>query len=427
MALCVVALWCSFFATAQDVSGLAQGLRSEYALPEPATTAPAADAPADSADLMDMLDLEPAEEAAPAEGALPVNPFPCLPKRPSPIEVRALYLTGWTVGINKQLQHYAELADKTELNAYVVDIKDMDGHVGYKSAIPKVVEIGAFEKRYDPRKVIDTFHAHKIRVIARVACFKDPVAAAKLPDLAIRTKKGGVWTDHKKAAWLNPYNEKAWEYLVNIAKEAVSLGFDEVQFDYVRFPSDGNVRDIDYGKETRPRYEAINGFLAYARKQMPDVILSADVFGIMCVSAADTEGIGQYLELIVQNVDYLCPMVYPSHYAKGQVIHKKKYPAPDTEPFAVVNGTLATAKERVAAVKGCEPARFRPYLQDFTAKWLGKGQYKNYGADDIRAQIKATKDAGYPEWILWNARNTYTESALAPKKPVAAKTVAAAR
>ncbi|MBX7254738.1 MAG: putative glycoside hydrolase [Candidatus Hydrogenedentes bacterium] len=347
---------------------------------------------------------------------IPGNPFPCLPKKASPIAVRALYLTGWTVGIPSQLKHYAELADKTVLTAYVVDIKDMDGHVGYKSAVPKVVEYGAFEKRYDPLTVIETFHAHNLRVIGRVACFRDPVASAKEPDMALKTKNGKLWTDVKKSSWLNPYNEKAWEYLVDIAKEALTLGFDEIQFDYVRFPSDGPVHTIDYGKDPGPKHEAVNGFLSYAREQMPDVVISADVFGIMCVSAGDTEDIGQYLELVAQNVDYLSPMVYPSHYAKGQVIQSKKYASPDKSPYAVVKGTLDTAQERIKAVRWCETARMRPYLQDFTASWLGSGHYMNYGVDEVRAQIKAAKDAGYAEWIFWNAQNRYTEAAYLPEK-----------
>ncbi|MBI5091197.1 MAG: putative glycoside hydrolase [Candidatus Hydrogenedentes bacterium] len=415
-ALSVILFFPVVSAIAVPVSDMALDARSLYVLPDSSIV--------QDEFLPDMLEPLPVADAAPDESAtpaIPANPFPCLPERASPVEVRALYLTGWTVGINSQLQHYAELADKTELTAYVVDIKDMDGHIGYKSEIPRVVEIGAFEKRYDPRKVVDTFHEHNVRVIARIACFKDPVASSKLPELAVRTKSGALWKDVKKATWLNPYSEKAWAYLVDIAKEALALGFDEIQFDYVRFPSDGNVRDIDYGKEPRPKYEAINGFLAYARKEMPDAIISADVFGVMCVSAGDTEGLGQFLELVVQNVDYLSPMIYPSHYRLGQVIHKKKYPTPDTEPYAVVSGTLATAQERIATVQSCETARIRPYLQDFTAKWLGAGHYKSYEAADIRAQIKAAKDTGYPEWILWNARNRYTESALAPKKP---KTVA---
>jgi hypothetical protein len=353
--------------------------------------------------------------------SIPVNPFPCLPKRKSPTAVRALYLTGWTVGTASQLKHYADLAGETVLTAYVVDIKDMDGHVGYASAVPKVVEYGAFEKRYDPLTVLAAFHERNLRVIGRIACFKDPIASTKDPKMGILTKKGKLWTDNSKASWLNPYNEKSWEYLVDIAKEALELGFDEIQFDYVRFPSDGAVGAIDYGEEPRPKHEAINGFLSYAREQMPDAIISADVFGIMCVSTGDTEDLGQYLELIAQNVDYLSPMVYPSHYAKGQVIGNKKYATPDKDPYAVVKGTLLTAQERLKAIRWCETSRIRPYLQDFTASWLGAGHYKNYGVADIRAQIKAANDAGYTEWIFWNARNRYTEAAYKPEKPVKQK------
>lgn len=348
---------------------------------------------------------------------IPANPFPCLPKKSSPAAVRALYLSGWTVGMDTQLNHYADLADKTVLTAYVVDIKDMDGYVAYTSSVPRVVEFGAFEKRYDPGHVLETFHKRNVRVIGRIACFHDPVASAKDPSLALQTKSGALWKDGKNSSWLNPYNETAWEYLVDIAKEALALGFDEIQFDYVRFPSEGPVHAIGYGPDVPPKHEAVNGFLAYARDQMPDAILSADVFGIMCVSEGDTEDIGQYLELVAQNADYLSPMVYPSHYAKGQVIRNKAYASPDKHPYGVVKGTLETARDRMKAVRWCETARIRPYLQDFTATWLGKGHYIEYGIKEVRSQIEAAAEAGYTEWIFWNAQNHYTEAAYLPEKP----------
>lgn len=328
-----------------------------------------------------------------------------------PVKVRGLYLTGWTVGSSAKVDHYVELAKKTEINSYVIDIKDDDGYVGYESGIPAVREIGAWKKKYDVDKVLKTFHDNNVHVIGRLVCFKDPVLSAKKPELAVQNVNGGVWRDNHKLTWLNPYNKESWPYIVEIAKEAVNKGFDEIQFDYVRFPNDGNKKAMSFGNSEMKKYEAINAFLSYARKELPGVILSADVFGIICESPGDTEGIGQYLEQVGKEIDYISPMAYPSHYAVGQIVNKVKFAKPDFEPYGVVYNTLVKAKDRISKVEGYK-ANVRPYLQDFTASWLGKGYYQSYGAEQVRQQVKAVYDAGYDEWILWDANNTYSESGL---------------
>ncbi len=328
-----------------------------------------------------------------------------------PVKVKALYLTGWTVGSDSKLQHYVNLANTTEINSYVVDIKDDDGLVGYQSSIPEVVQNKAWEKKYDVDKMLKAFHDNDIHVIGRIVCFKDPVFSSKRPDLAIKNVNGGVWRDRKGLTWLDPYNKDSWAYLVEIAKEAVKKGFDEIQFDYVRFANDGDKKAMRFNDGGAPKYDAINNFLAYAKKELPGVILSADVFGIICESPADTEGIGQYLEYIGKDVDYISPMAYPSHYAVGQIVNKVKYVKPDLEPYGVVYNTLAKAKDRISKVTDYK-ANVRPYLQDFTATWLGRGYYQQYSEQQVKEQIKAVYDAGYSEWILWDANNTYSEGAL---------------
>ncbi|HEX3029518.1 MAG TPA: putative glycoside hydrolase, partial [Clostridia bacterium] len=328
-----------------------------------------------------------------------------------PVKVKALYLTGWTVGMDSKLQHYVNLANTTEINSYVVDIKDDDGLVGYQSSIPEVVQNKAWEKKYDVDKVLKAFHDNDIHVIGRIVCFKDPVFSSKRPDLAIKNVNGGVWRDRKGLTWLDPYNKDSWAYLVEIAKEAVKKGFDEIQFDYVRFANDGDKKAMRFNDGGAPKYEAISNFLAYAKKELPGVILSADVFGIICESPADTEGIGQYLEYVGKDVDFISPMAYPSHYAVGQIVNKVKYVKPDLEPYGVVYNTLAKAKDRISKVAGYK-ANVRPYLQDFTATWLGRGYYQQYSEQQVKEQIKAVYDAGYSEWILWDANNTYSEGAL---------------
>jgi hypothetical protein len=329
----------------------------------------------------------------------------------APVKAKALYLTGWTVGSTKNVDHYIELANTTEINSYVVDIKDDDGFVGYESQVPEVQASGTWKKKYNADSVLKAFHDNDIYVIGRVVVFKDPLYSVKRPDLAIKNASGGVWKDKDGLSWLNPYNEEAWEYTVKIAKEAVEKGFDEIQFDYIRFPSDGkksqNYSGADQEKE---KYQAICDFLAYAKEHITEVPISADVYGIILESPEDREGIGQYLEYIGKDIDYISPMVYPSHYAAGQIVNKVAFPKPDLDPYGVVYNSLVKGRERIAQVSGYK-AGVRAYLQDFNAPWLGKGYYQEYGAEQVRQQIQAVYDAGYEEWIFWDSKNTYHEEA----------------
>ncbi len=351
-------------------------------------------------------------EPGPQQTSAPTEPV----KPPvKDIKVKALYLTGWTAGSMKKVEHYVNLANTTEINSYVIDIKDDDGYVGYESQLPEVREIEGWKKKYDVDKVLKEFHDNNVHIIGRIVCFKDPVLSSKKPELAIKDQRGGLYktknTDGNTITWLNPYEKGSWPYLVNIAKEAVEKGFDEIQFDYIRFANDGPKKYMDFSAYTQSKHEAIDEFLDYARKELPGVVLSADVFGIVCESPADTEGIGQNLDTIGKNIDYISPMAYPSHYALGQIVNKVKFSKPDLDPYGVVYNTLLKAKNRIAEISGYK-ANVRPYLQDFTASWIGKGNYQSYGAEQVKQQIKATYDAGYDEWILWDASNTYSEAGL---------------
>lgn len=336
----------------------------------------------------------------------------------NPIKVKALYLTGWTVGSMTKVQHYIDLAKSTEINSYVIDIKDDDGLVGYESGIPAVRDIKGWAPKYDVDKVIKAFHDNNIHLIGRVVCFKDPYLSTKKPELAVQNIKGGLFNSKSKdgtlVTWLNPVNRESWPYLIEIAKEGVKKGFDEIQFDYIRYPNDGDKKAMDFGQTTLERYEVINDFLAYAKNEMPGVVLSADVFGIICESPADNEKIGQNLEYVGKDIEYISPMAYPSHYAVGQIVNKVKFLKPDLEPYGVVYNTLAKAKDRISKVENYQ-AKMRPYLQDFTASWLGKGYYQTYGPEQVRQQIKAAYDAGCEEWILWNSSNKYSEAGLLPE------------
>jgi hypothetical protein len=326
------------------------------------------------------------------------------------VKVKALYLTGWVVGDPKRVEHYINLAKTTEINSYVIDIKDDDGYVGYESQIPEVRELNAWKLKYDADKVLKAFHDNDVHIIGRLVCFKDPVLSTKKPELAVKTSSGGLWRDNFELTWLDPYKRESWPYLIEIAKEAVNKGFDEIQFDYVRFPNDGDKKAMKLASSDLKKYEVVNEFLAYAKKELPGVIISADVFGIICESPEDVNDIGQYLELIGKDVEYISPMVYPSHYALGQVVNGVNFPKPDLDPYGVVYNSLVKAVDRISTVDGYK-AKIRPYIQDFTASWLRKGNYQQYGAEQVRQQIKAVYDAGLEEWIVWDANNRYSEDA----------------
>lgn len=334
------------------------------------------------------------------------------------VKVKGLYLTGWVAGNANRLDQIISLIKNTELNTVVLDIKDDDGLVGYETNIQAVRDVGAFKYKYNVDDVIRKLKENDIYIVGRLVCFRDPALATKRVDLAVKRPDGTLWRENGKIPWTDAYNEETWTYNIEIAKEAIKKGFDEIQFDYVRFPTPIRRSDIKYNSDL-PKVDAINAFLKLAATELTeklDTKVSADVFGIICESPNDTENIGQSLETIGMDIAYISPMVYPSHYANvaqngvGQHVNGVLFKAPDLEPYSVVYNSLLKAKNRISAVEGYK-ADIRPYLQDFTASWLHKGYYQVYGADQVRAQIQATYDAGFEEWILWNPDNIYSTGA----------------
>ncbi|AGC69363.1 hypothetical protein Cst_c24030 [Thermoclostridium stercorarium subsp. stercorarium DSM 8532] len=360
-----------------------------------------------------------------------ITPTPTPEPTPTPsalasVEVKGLYLTANTAGNPSRLQHFIDLANRTEINAFVIDVKDDHGKVCYETQVPLAVKHGAWEKKYDVKEVIRKLHENNIKVIGRVVCFNDPYMPLKEPSLSLKNTNGEVFTapvGNSRLAWLDPTNEKAWQYIIDIAKEAVSYGFDEIQFDYIRFPETTNYKyDMSYFQKEKSEY--IDNFIKTAIEQMPNVTLSADIFGSICLQTKDVGGIGQTLETISERIHYISPMIYPSHFANnsnhytgngvGTKINGILFEKPDLEPYKVIYNTLIITKKRLEEA-GID-VKVRPYLQGFTASYMPQGYYINYGVEQYKAQIKAVYDAGFSEWIFWNSGNNYVEDAFLPEQ-----------
>lgn len=310
--------------------------------------------------------------------------------------VKGVYATGWMTGRTDFIEKILDFTAKTEVNSIVIDVKDDTGRISYQSKVSLAQATGASYPKFDPVKVIKLLRKNNIYPIARIVVFKDPYLAGKRPDLAVKNVQGGIWKDFKGLAWVDPYNKDVWDYNVAVAKEAAAFGFKEIQFDYVRFTSDGVLRDCHYTfSNGRSKADTIADFLKYAYHELKPlgVKVSADVFGSTC-SAQNDMGIGQIFEKIAENVDIICPMVYPSHYLRGDL----NIPDPDRNPYQTVYRSLMAAKAKAATLK--KPVIIRPWLQDFSLR-------NHYGREQLLAQIKAVQDAGFQEWIFWNPSNRY--------------------
>ena len=385
------------------------------------------------------------------------NPLPIKPQKVKDIEpqqplanppqiVKAIYATGWSAGNPKKVKYFIDLIKKTELNAIVIDIKDFSGYVLYNTELEEVKAYNAVEVRI-PRlnTLIKQLHDEGIYVIGRLSVFQDPRLALARRDLALQSSSTqSVWKDKLGLAWIDPAAREAWDYNILIAKEALGRGFDEINFDYIRFASDGNLADIIYPfwDKKISRREVIRRFFEHLRKELALAVISADIFGLVTVGADDL-GIGQFLENAFPYFDYLAPMVYPSHYASGFLNYKN----PAQFPYQVVAYSMTTAVSRLGVYEkkylelrestSTPPdkippkamAKFRPWLQDFD---LGA----DYNAEMVTQEIQAVYDAfcspasgrdaqicnssstdsglgdKFGGWMLWNPSNVYTREAL---------------
>ncbi len=325
-------------------------------------------------------------------------------------KVKGIYVTGPLAG-NARFEELLTLVDETELNAMVIDVKNDGGEITYKMNLESAQAMGAcINYIRDMEGFMERLKEHGIYTIARIVCFKDPYLAANRPDLALKTTDGRAVVDGHDVAWVNPYKEDVWKYLIDVAKKAGEIGFDEIQFDYVRFPL-GNLADAaNYGVDMTAytKQQAINGFLNYAVEELRPLGLpvTADVFGTIIGSETDVKRVGQDYVEIGAAIDAICPMVYPSHYGNGVF----GLAVPDAQPYETVFSAMQDSAEELSVVPEESRAVVRPWLQAFTANWV-KG-YISYGPEQIRQQIQAVYDAGYEEWILWNASNRYSADGL---------------
>lgn len=321
----------------------------------------------------------------------------------TPFHPKALYLSAYGIGDAGLRNGALALADSSEVNALVIDIKGDRSIVPYPSAAYAAAGIGAQTPITvrDMATMVEQLHARGLYLIARIVVFKDDRLANAHPEWAVRNAAGAVWNDREDLAWIDPFRTEAWDFSLDVAEEAARLGFDEVQFDYLRFPDAAGLR-FSQPDEEPGRVAAITGFLDAARNRLAlyNVAIAADVFGYICWNENDTH-IGQQLEAIIGHVDVLSPMLYPSGFSFGI----PGYTQPVAAPYEIVHRSLQRAIQRTK-VSG---VRFRPWLQAFRDYAF---DHRPFDADEIKAQIDAAEAAGTDGWMLWNAHNQYTGAGL---------------
>ena len=322
------------------------------------------------------------------------------PQKPeAPEHVKGIYITAYTTTLESKLDYLINLINDTELNAVVLDIKDYTGKVLYDSDV-EMVNTYQLEKDIlgDVPALIKKLHDNDIYVIARQTVFQDPILAEKNSELAFKKLGGGAWRDYKGLAWVNSSDKVVWDYNVAIAKEAIALGFDEINFDYVRFPSDGNLRNIIFTHGEKEKHDVMREFYTYLNTELQDepAYISVDLFGFV-MERHDGINIGQRLEDAVDNVDFISPMMYPSHYPNGHLGISN----PAASPYPVIDNGM---KKGMPYFEG-KRAKVRPWIQAFNI-----GAY--YGAKNIRAQIDAIEKYDNAGWLLWNASNRYSAAGL---------------
>ena len=317
-----------------------------------------------------------------------------------PSQAKGMHLTVYAAASQFHKIRTNDLLDNTEMNAVVIDIKEIDGDISvknvanglsYSTKVPSVLPY------------LKDVKSKGMYAIARIVVFRDNVMPRKKPELAVKNPDGTIWEDRKHLTWLNPYKQGSIDYILELAEKTADMGFDEIQFDYIRFPSDGNTKNCRYGVEhsSVTASAKIVDFLKQARKRLSPkgIKISIDVFGLTTTEKTDM-GIGQKIVEMTEQVDYVSPMIYPSHYNNGEY----GIPNPNKEPYRTVYIALQGAKKRIPVEK------LRPWLQDFSMKGV------KYGPEEIKAQIQACYDCDVKTWLLWNAACKYTKGGLKSKE-----------
>jgi hypothetical protein len=319
------------------------------------------------------------------------------PARREPDDIRGVHVTMALASLPGRLDEYLALPG---LNTIELDVKDENGRIGFvPPSVPLARRTGAAGRYYKASQVARQAHAHGAYLIGRIVTFEDPVLSEQRPDLAIHTSDGSIWRNNAGLGWTNPYDRRVWRYNVDVAAAAVQAGFDEIQFDYVRFPSDGDLSLIRYpGKRTQTMRWTIPAFVQYAGKRLHPLgaRISVDVFGL---SATRDLGIGQLPRRVSRYVDAVYPMVYPSHYNPGE------YGISD--PNAAPGQTVTRSLEDFQRALEGRKTRLTPWLQDFS---LGR----TYALEDVLSQVAAARGQHTGGFLLWNPEGLYTASVLQP-------------
>ena len=332
---------------------------------------------------------------APSGQAAP-QPPPKPEPRPYPDEMRGVHVTMALASLEGKFDEYLALTSEG-LNTIELDVKDENGQVGFRVRVPLAREIGSARTYYNAKEIVGKARAKGVYLVGRLVVFEDPLLSSQRPRYAIRNPDGSVWRNSAGLGWTNQYDERVWKYNVDIAVEAAKAGFDEIQFDYIRFPTDGNTESAVYAFEKKEkRHATLSRFLAYARSRLEPlgVRMSADVFGL---SATRNMGIGQTPRRLARYLDAIYPMVYPSHYGPGELGL--------ADPNADPGRTVALSLRDFAADLTGQKTRLVPWLQDFS---LGR----EYSKDDVRLQILAARDASADGYLLWNPSGLYTRGVL---------------
>jgi hypothetical protein len=338
--------------------------------------------------------------------------------KPPPV-LRGIYLNAYAAGSKNRLARLLELADTTEINAFVIDVKDEKG-MRYRTQLPMQKQIGGEVTIGNLKALVDSVEAHDVWTIARIVVFKDPMLSQAKPDWSIKDPAGNLWRDKAGNTWVSTWDPNVWEYNIQIAEEVLRAGFDEVQFDYVRFPEPfPSLPKQIHTHAKGDRTAAIEQFLDKARPRIRALggVLAADLFGLSPNDPRDVQ-IGQQWERILAKVDHVLPMTYPSHYLPT---HLKGVPRPNRMPYETVFASVGMGVIRSDRLreKGIRPARVIPWLQAFSAPWVDKNF--PYGPEQAAAQIRAVYDVGLEDWIFWHPGSKYEQIAAAFQKDEVAR------